>query len=105
MNGENHWAKEYGVAFIRNKAYFQSAVGIEHPADCYGDLGAATSPVLIALAAEHLFKHSTAKAHLVYSSSDHSKRGAIVVEKVAFASGSAGNAINPHPHHSQINQA
>lgn len=83
MNGESHWAKEYGVAYIRNKEYFQDTVKIEHPADCYGDLGAATSPVLIALAAEHLFNHATAKAHLVYSSSDHSKRGALVIERVA----------------------
>lgn len=84
MNGEHHWAKEYGVAFIRNQASFQDPVRIEHPADCYGDLGAATAPVLIALAADHLFNTPVAKAHLVYSSSDRAKRGAIVVEKIAF---------------------
>jgi len=83
MNGENHWAKEYGVAFIRSQEFFIDPVRIEHPADCYGDLGAATGPVLIALAAEHLFSHATAKAHLVYSSSDTGKRGAIVVEKIS----------------------
>lgn len=55
---------------------------MEHPADCYGDLGAATAIALIALAAEHLYKHKSAKKHLVYSSSDSAKRGAIVVEKI-----------------------
>ena len=82
MNGEYHWAKEYGVAYMRNRDVFKDPVGIEHPADCYGDLGAATSPVLIALAAEHLFRDTKARSHLVYSSSDRNKRGAIVIEKL-----------------------
>jgi 3-oxoacyl-[acyl-carrier-protein] synthase I len=81
MNGENHWAKEYGVAFLRNRKMFQDPVRFEHPADCYGDLGSATATTLIALAAEHLFKSTKAQAHLVYSSSDTAKRGAIVIEK------------------------
>lgn len=82
MNGENHWAKEFGVAQIRNRKFFHDHVRIQHPADCYGDLGSATATTLIALAAEHLFKNSKAQAHLVYSSSDTAKRGAIVVEKL-----------------------
>lgn len=82
MNGEQHWAKEFGVAQIRNRKFFQDPVKIQHPADCYGDLGSATATTLIALAAEHLFKSSKAQAHLVYSSSDTAKRGAIVVEKL-----------------------
>ncbi len=85
MNGENHWAKEYGVAYIRNKPAFQGKVEIEHPAQCYGDVGAATAPLLIALAAEALFKDRNAHTHLVYSSSDTAKRGAIVVEKLDLA--------------------
>lgn len=83
MNGEQHWAKEYGVAFIRNKDHFHEQVEIEHPAEYYGDIGAATAPVLIALAAEHLFNTAKATANLVYSSSDHAKRGTVVVEKIA----------------------
>lgn len=48
MNGEHHWAKEYGVA----------------------------------LAAENLYKQPNTSAHLVYSSSDNARRGAIVMEKI-----------------------
>lgn len=84
MNGEHHWAKEYGVAYIRNQAAFADPVKIEHPADIFGDLGSATGTALIGLAAEDLFSHPKAKAHLVYSSSDHAKRGAIVLEKIPF---------------------
>jgi len=83
MNGENHWAKESGVAYLRNKASFRDPVRVEHPADCFGDLGSATGAVLIALAAEHLFDDNDgATSHLVYSSSDSAKRGAVVVKKV-----------------------
>lgn len=85
MNGENHWAKEYGVAYLRNKKAFVDPVRFEHPADCYGDLGAATATTLIAIAAEHLHKNKNIHKHLVYSSSDTAKRGAIVVEKIAIA--------------------
>ncbi len=84
MNGENHWAKEYGVAYIRNQDAFADPVKIEHPADCFGDLGSATATALIALAAENLFSQSKAKAHLVYSSSDTAMRGAVVIEKIHF---------------------
>lgn len=82
MNGENHWAKEYGVAYLRNKQKFIDNCSIEHPADCYGDLGAATSTTLITLAAEHLHKHEKAQKYLVYGSSDFGTRGTVVVEKI-----------------------
>lgn len=95
MNGESHWAKEYGVAYIRNRSAFQDPVGTEHPADCYGDLGAATAPVLIALAAEYLFKDAKSRAHLVYSSSDHARRGAMIVEKTPYERSAV--PANPHP--------
>lgn len=93
MNGEHHWAKEYGVAFIRNQAFFQDPVRTEHPADCYGDVGAATGSILIALAAEHLFSHASANAHLVYGSSDLSRRGAVVVEKMAVTTSGASSHV------------
>lgn len=83
LNGEHYWAKEYGVAHLRNREYFHDPVTVEHPADCFGDLGAATAPVLIALAAENLWKYPKAQTHLAYSSSDGPRRGAVVVEKIA----------------------
>lgn len=82
MNGENHWAREYGVANLRNKSAFSEMVEIEHPADQLGDLGNATGTLLIALAAEHLFNHVQKSTGLVYCSSDSAKRGAIVIEKI-----------------------
>lgn len=80
MNGENYWAKELGVAQIRNHGAFSEDLNVLHPADCVGDLGAATATALICLAAEDLLT-GNAQAHLVYSSSDRGNRAAIVVEK------------------------
>ena len=82
MNGEHHWAKEYGVAYIRNQASFHDPAKVEHPADCYGDLGSATGPVLIGLAAVDLLKKPGLATHLVYSSSDGALRAAVRVEKL-----------------------
>ena len=82
MNGENYWAKEYGVAHIRNTAYFAEKVRIEHPADCYGDLGAATATGLICMAAESLHHRKGEFRHLVYCSADNATRAALVVEKL-----------------------
>src|SRR6266498_2826429 len=51
MNGENHWAKEWGVARIRQNGTFSAEHGMHHPADCCGDTGAACGPLLVGLAA------------------------------------------------------
>jgi len=84
LNGENFWAKEYGVAMMRNKKSFEDDFNIEHPADCYGDLGAATGGILIGLSAIRLLKQKQIDTHLVYSSSDSATRAAVCVEKITF---------------------
>lgn len=89
MNGEHYWAKEFGVALLRNQAHFQDPTTMVHPADCYGDLGVAAGPALIGLAAQHLLKQPGLATHLVYSSSDGPMRAAVRVEKEAY--------LPPHP--------
>lgn len=81
MNGENHWAKEYGVASIRNEAHFRDDVTTEHPADCFGDMGCATSTVLMGLSVLNLLQDDNDMSHLVYSSSDGALRGAVKLDK------------------------
>lgn len=84
MNGEHYWGKEYGVAFIRNHDRFDERVDVAHPAEFFGDVGAATAPVLIALAVTHLLDDPKATVDLVYASSDGPTRGAIAVEKCRY---------------------
>jgi 3-oxoacyl-[acyl-carrier-protein] synthase I len=79
MNGENHWAKEWGVAFMRNSKVFLPEHGIHHPADCFGDTGAAVGPLMVGLAAIGVRNGYQRSPALVYASSDTGLRAALVV--------------------------
>lgn len=80
FNGENFNAKEWGVAAIRNQQNLDSDFNIVHPADCYGDLGAATGPVLMALASIGMRKGHYKKPSLVWASSEIEQRAAVFME-------------------------
>lgn len=79
INGENHFAKELGVMIIRNKKVFDDNYKLLHPADCYGDLGAATGIVLIGMACMSLLERQGASSYLVCCSSDSASRSAAIV--------------------------
>lgn len=80
MNGEHFWAKELGVGLTRSAKYLgEQSPEIEHPADCWGDLGAASGAVIAALAAHRLLKQSAEGAHLLNSSSDQAPRSAMTL--------------------------
>lgn len=78
MNGEHYWAKEFGVAMTRSSHRFHQ-LKHEHPADCYGDIGAASGGALIALAALQSLKPASPTNCLVCTSSDSAYRAAICV--------------------------
>jgi 3-oxoacyl-[acyl-carrier-protein] synthase-1 len=82
MNGESHWAKEWGVSYLRHRAFFDPGHGMHHPADCYGDLGAAAGPTMLVLAALGARDRYRRSPTLVYGSSDRGPRAAIVVSGV-----------------------
>lgn len=75
MNGESHWAKEWGVAFLRSRAAFEESHAMNHPADCYGDTGAAAGALLAGLASLEAARGPA----LVYASSDLGPRTSISV--------------------------
>lgn len=77
MNGENHWAKEWGVAHMRNQAAFDPQFGFHHPADCIGDTGAASGIVLINYAAIGIKKKYFSSPSMVTCSSDYGERAAV----------------------------
>ena len=79
LNGENFGAKEWGVAATRNATRFAPEPRFEHPADCYGDLGAATAPVLIGCAAYQLLNDHAPAPLLVSCSSEHESRGTVLL--------------------------
>ena len=74
VNGENHWAKEWGVVYTRNQAGFAPDHGFHHPADCIGDTGAASGIILINLAAVGIKNKYFSSPTLVTCSSDYGER-------------------------------
>jgi 3-oxoacyl-[acyl-carrier-protein] synthase-1 len=82
MNGESHWVKEWGVSQIRFAEKFEKGFRFEHPADCYGDIGAASGPVMIGLGLTGIRKKYISGPVLVYTSSDRGDRAAAIFEFV-----------------------
>ncbi len=62
MNGEPYRADEYGFTCLRTKEYFASASDFVAPADCWGDVAAASGPLHVMLA--------TAAGHKGYANGD-----------------------------------
>jgi 3-oxoacyl-[acyl-carrier-protein] synthase-1 len=83
FNGERYWAREFGVARTRQAAAFAPEAAMEHPAEVFGDLGAAHGPALLALAAHALREGYRASPCLVYASSDHADRAAALLARAA----------------------
>ena len=79
LNGENFGAKEWGVAASRNQAALADPLRFEHPADCFGDVGAAAGPVLTGLAALGLRAGALPGPALVWCSSEGRQRAAATI--------------------------
>jgi 3-oxoacyl-[acyl-carrier-protein] synthase-1 len=79
FNGENFDAKLWGVARTRHNDFFSPKMLIEHPADKYGDAGAATGAILLALAAKSLTEGTRRGPALVWATSDREPRACAVV--------------------------
>lgn len=83
FNGERYWAREFGVARLRHSQVFSPDHAMEHPAECFGDLGAAHGSALAALAA-HAVKYGYRETScLVYASSDRGDRAASLLAHAA----------------------
>jgi 3-oxoacyl-[acyl-carrier-protein] synthase-1 len=81
LNGENFWAKELGVARIRHKEFFEEPVRVEHPADAFGDAGAALGPAMVGLAAHALHYGYRTGPSLIYCGSDREERVAVLLAR------------------------
>ena len=82
INGENFGAKEWGVTFMRNSALIDPDFRFEHPADCFGDTGAAVGPILIGLASIGLGKNYLQGPILTVCSSEGELRGAVCLDTI-----------------------
>lgn len=76
LTGENVATKEWGITVTKTNT-FAPDFTLMHPAENYGDLGAASIPVLIAISATGMMKQKIKGPVAVWASSDMALRGAI----------------------------
>jgi 3-oxoacyl-[acyl-carrier-protein] synthase-1 len=79
LNGESYRAFEWGLVLARLAGDLEPAA-LVHPADCLGDVGAATGPFLLALACAAFLRGHAGAAHaLAFTASDEGARSAIAL--------------------------
>jgi 3-oxoacyl-[acyl-carrier-protein] synthase-1 len=80
LNGQTYRADEFGYSIPRLTRHFEDITAFTAPADCWGDVGAATGPLLLLLALAAAQK-GTAKGtrHVLWTSSDGGERSAAVL--------------------------
>ncbi|RWP60249.1 beta-ketoacyl synthase N-terminal-like domain-containing protein [Mesorhizobium sp.] len=80
MNGERYRGNEYGFAVIRNPGRFKNAADFETPADCWGDVGAASGPLFVSLVTEaEARNYQNSPLSLIWASSESGPRAAVLL--------------------------
>lgn len=86
FNGESYFAFELGLVMTRLAAAFTKDVQVRHPADCHGDVGAASGAMLCACAiAEFQSAGDPAGSVLLWTSADDGTRSALRMARPASA--------------------
>jgi 3-oxoacyl-[acyl-carrier-protein] synthase-1 len=84
LNGESYRSFEWGLARTRLPERFAATFRLVHPADCVGDVGAASGGLLVACAAQAFARaYAPAESALVWASSDEGLRAAMLVNAPA----------------------
>ncbi|WP_157661540.1 hypothetical protein [Burkholderia ubonensis] len=89
LTGETWRSAEWDFAFLRNGRQFAHPLDICHPADIWGDTGAASSAMLCMLAHDELTDIVTQRRYsLIFSASDtRLSRAACLLERIDFNDG------------------
>lgn len=82
LNGESYRSQEWGNVLCRSAKRFETLKRLWHPADCVGDVGAASGGLFIALASRAFARgYAPAEEALLWCSSDKGQRAACRVGK------------------------
>ncbi len=82
LNGESSHIKEWGISVNRlDDSQLDNRASLIHPAESYGDIGAASAPVLIAMVANMLGDNDIEGPVLTWCASDYETRGAVALWK------------------------
>jgi 3-oxoacyl-[acyl-carrier-protein] synthase-1 len=81
MNGEPYRGDEFGFASLRTAARFVDSADFQTPADCWGDVGAASGPLFANLAVTAALKgYAKGPCTLAWTSSESGERSAALVQ-------------------------
>lgn len=83
LNGESFDAKLWGIARVRHSDFFASGMVLEHPADCFGDAGAAMGAILLGLGATAISRGHRSGPALVWAASDGESRACALLSASA----------------------
>jgi 3-oxoacyl-[acyl-carrier-protein] synthase-1 len=80
LNGESYRAFEWGLVQVRLRAQLAGLLRVHHPADCIGDVGAASGALLVACAAQAFARKCAGDdVAAVWTASDAGGRSAMLV--------------------------
>jgi 3-oxoacyl-[acyl-carrier-protein] synthase-1 len=83
INGERYRSEEWGFACLRLAEYFDDPTAYIAPADCWGDMGAASGPLFAMLACQAFERgYATGPRTLLWASSESGRRSSAVLEAV-----------------------
>ncbi|MCC7157545.1 MAG: hypothetical protein IT161_23395 [Bryobacterales bacterium] len=93
MNSERYRGEEWGFVCLRLGHYFDDPTGYLGPADCWGDMGAASGPLFLVLGCQSTARgYSKGSRTLLWASSEGGLRGAAVLETAFTATGGSARA-------------
>lgn len=84
LNGESYYAFEWGIVLARLHKRLETMKALVHPADCVGDVGAATGALLLACAASGAQKQAATPSpptSLLWTAADSGHRMALTLRK------------------------
>ena len=80
INGERYRSEEWGFVLLKVPQVFRDTSYVA-PADCWGDVGAASGPLLCTLAVQSWKRgYAAGPRALVFAGSENGLRGAVVLE-------------------------
>lgn len=81
INGERYRGEEWGFVCLKLAPYFADPTGYCSPADCWGDMGAASGGLLLALATQAAQRgYAAGSRSLLWTGSEHGLRAAALLE-------------------------
>lgn len=84
MNGERYRGNEFGFSMLRSAGGFREDADFQTPADCWGDLGAASGPLFAVLAAAAAAKgYAAGPLTMIWGSSEAGLRAAALLRDPA----------------------